>query len=152
MRNATILVLRLKGVATETIKNIVLAGIGKLVVVDTENVSEEDLGAGFFFRDEDVGTKVGPPLPHCKIRRGFATTREISACPASTAAIKMALYDFTMDSAHVCQARRAVVALEWRRHVSLSWSLQASLTLGTGAIACTRADLSPLTAGRCCKS
>ncbi|KAI0338896.1 hypothetical protein BDW22DRAFT_1337093 [Trametopsis cervina] len=57
MRNATILVLRLKGVATETIKNIVLAGIGKLVVVDTENVSEEDLGAGFFFRDEDVGTK-----------------------------------------------------------------------------------------------
>ena len=58
MRNATILVFRLKGVATETIKNIVLAGIGKLIVVDVENVSEEDLGAGFFFRDEDVGKKV----------------------------------------------------------------------------------------------
>ena len=58
MRNATILVLRLKGVATETIKNIVLAGIGKLVVVDTDDVSAEDLGAGFFFRDEDVGKKV----------------------------------------------------------------------------------------------
>jgi ubiquitin-like 1-activating enzyme E1 A len=58
MRNATILVITLKGVATETIKNIVLAGIGKLVVADPENVSPEDLGAGFFFRDEDVGMKV----------------------------------------------------------------------------------------------
>jgi len=58
MRNATILVVRLKGVATEAIKNVVLAGIGKLIIVDGENVSEEDLGAGFFFRDGDVGSKV----------------------------------------------------------------------------------------------
>jgi ubiquitin-like 1-activating enzyme E1 A len=58
MRNATILVITLKGLATETIKNIVLAGVGKLVVADPEEVSPEDLGAGFFFRDEDVGTKV----------------------------------------------------------------------------------------------
>ena len=58
MRNATILVVRLKGVATEAIKNVVLAGIGKLIVMDDENVSEEDLGAGFFFRDGDVGLKV----------------------------------------------------------------------------------------------
>ena len=58
MRNATILVVRLKGVATEAIKNIVLAGIGKLVVADPDDVAEQDLGAGFFFRDEDVGKKV----------------------------------------------------------------------------------------------
>jgi ubiquitin-like 1-activating enzyme E1 A len=58
MRNATIMVVRLRGTATETIKNIVLAGIGKLVIVDDERVSEEDLGAGFFFRDEDVSKKV----------------------------------------------------------------------------------------------
>ncbi|KAI0632488.1 hypothetical protein C8Q77DRAFT_1060503 [Trametes polyzona] len=57
MRNATIVVVRLKGVATEAIKNIVLAGIGKLIVVDPDNVAEEDLGAGFFYRDEDVGHK-----------------------------------------------------------------------------------------------
>ncbi|KAH9480515.1 SUMO-activating enzyme subunit 1 [Psilocybe cubensis] len=55
MRNATILVLNLRGVTTEAIKNMVLAGIGKLIIVDGENVSEEDLGAGFFFRDGDVG-------------------------------------------------------------------------------------------------
>ncbi|KAG6833427.1 hypothetical protein H0H87_006793 [Tephrocybe sp. NHM501043] len=55
MRNATILVVRLKGTATEAIKNMVLAGIGKLIIVDGEKVTEEDLGAGFLFRDEDVG-------------------------------------------------------------------------------------------------
>ena len=59
MRNAVILVVNLKGVATETIKNIVLAGIGKLVIVDGSIVSGEDLGAGFFFREEDVGRKAG---------------------------------------------------------------------------------------------
>src|SRR5258705_13771903 len=59
MRNAAILVVKLSGVATEAIKNMVLAGIGRLVVVDAENVCEEDLGAGFFFRDDDVGQKVG---------------------------------------------------------------------------------------------
>lgn len=58
MRNATVIVVRLRGTATEAIKNIVLAGIGKLVIVDGEEVTEEDLGAGFFFRDEDVGKKV----------------------------------------------------------------------------------------------
>ncbi|KAF8798777.1 hypothetical protein BYT27DRAFT_7122537 [Phlegmacium glaucopus] len=57
MRNATILVVRLRGVATEAIKNMVLAGIGKLIIIDSDIVSEEDLGAGFFFRDEDVGLK-----------------------------------------------------------------------------------------------
>jgi len=55
MRNATILVVRLRGVATEAIKNMVLAGIGRLILVDGDEVLEEDLGAGFFFRDEDVG-------------------------------------------------------------------------------------------------
>jgi ubiquitin-like 1-activating enzyme E1 A len=58
MRNATILVIRLRGVATEAIKNMVLAGTGKLIIMDSDNVTEEDLGTGFFFRDEDVGQKV----------------------------------------------------------------------------------------------
>lgn len=58
MRNATILVVQLKGTATEVIKNIVLSGIGKLVIVDEGEVLEEDLGSGFFFRDGDVGKKV----------------------------------------------------------------------------------------------
>lgn len=58
MRNAAILVVNIRGLATEVIKNIVLAGVGKLIMVDDEDVKEEDLGTGFFFRDEDVGRKV----------------------------------------------------------------------------------------------
>lgn len=57
MRNATIFVANLRGVATETVKNIVLAGIGKLIIWDCEDVAAEDLGVGFFFRDEDIGKK-----------------------------------------------------------------------------------------------
>jgi ubiquitin-like 1-activating enzyme E1 A len=58
MRNATVLVVRLKGVATEAIKNIVLAGIGKLIIVDDEFVAETDLGCGFFFSEASVGQLV----------------------------------------------------------------------------------------------
>ena len=66
MRNATVLVVRLRGVATEAIKNIVLAGIGKLIVMDDALVQPEDLAAGFFFRGEDVNTKrrVDAAKPH----------------------------------------------------------------------------------------
>ncbi|KAJ7645488.1 hypothetical protein DFH06DRAFT_1211474 [Mycena polygramma] len=45
------------GTATEVIKNIVLSGIGRIVIMDGGEVMEEDLGSGFFFRDEDVGKK-----------------------------------------------------------------------------------------------
>lgn len=62
MRNATILVLTIRGLATEVIKNIVLAGVGKLIIADNEDVKEEDLGTGFFFRDGDVGRKVRSQL------------------------------------------------------------------------------------------
>jgi len=48
----------IRGLATEVVKNIVLAGVGKLIIADNEDVKEEDLGTGFFFRDEDVGRKV----------------------------------------------------------------------------------------------
>lgn len=58
MRNATVLVVRLQGVATEAIKNIVLAGIGKLIIVDDKPVTEEDLGCGFFFSEQDIGKQV----------------------------------------------------------------------------------------------
>lgn len=62
MRNATICLVHLKGVATEVIKNIVLAGIGRLIVVDSADVHANDLGAGFFFREDDIGCKARSPF------------------------------------------------------------------------------------------
>lgn len=60
MRSSAVLVISLKGVAHEIIKNLVLAGIGKLIVMDHESVTEEDLGTGFLFREEEgaVGQNV----------------------------------------------------------------------------------------------
>ena len=89
MRNAAILVVNFRGVATETIKNIVLAGIGKLIVWDREDVAAEDLGAGFFFRDEDVGKKVRSCFS-CGLygKRGWV---ELPPCPVSASLLLLLL-------------------------------------------------------------
>ncbi|POV98554.1 hypothetical protein PSTT_14348 [Puccinia striiformis] len=49
--------INLRGITTEACKNIVLAGVGSITILDDLNVSVEDLGSGFFFRDEDIGLK-----------------------------------------------------------------------------------------------
>jgi ubiquitin-like 1-activating enzyme E1 A len=60
MRSSTILVLTLRSLAQETIKNLVLAGVGRLIVMDDASVAVEDFGAGLLFRegDGDAGKKV----------------------------------------------------------------------------------------------
>ena len=60
MRSSTVLILSLKTVAHEIVKNLVLAGIGRLIVMDNGVVTEEDLGSGFLFREEEgaVGQEV----------------------------------------------------------------------------------------------
>jgi len=44
--------------ANEVAKNLVLAGIGSLTILDHEVVTEEDLGAQFFLTEEHVGQNV----------------------------------------------------------------------------------------------
>ena len=61
MRSASVLVVTLRGLAAEVCKNVVLAGIGKLTILDDKDISEEDLGANFFLREEEIGQKVGQP-------------------------------------------------------------------------------------------
>ncbi|KDN51318.1 hypothetical protein K437DRAFT_254905 [Tilletiaria anomala UBC 951] len=55
IRKAHVLVQNIQGLATEAIKNIVLSGIGSLTIVDANEVAEEDLSSGFFYRGNDVG-------------------------------------------------------------------------------------------------
>ncbi|CAH7688416.1 hypothetical protein PPACK8108_LOCUS23383, partial [Phakopsora pachyrhizi] len=57
MRKSSVLIVNLKGLASEVCKNLVLAGIKSLTIVDDQDVSAEDLGAGFFFRENDIGKK-----------------------------------------------------------------------------------------------
>ncbi|KAK3990197.1 hypothetical protein QBC44DRAFT_72906 [Cladorrhinum sp. PSN332] len=58
IRNANILIITMKALANEIAKNLVLAGIGSLTVVDHEPVTEVDLGAQFFLSAEEnpIGT------------------------------------------------------------------------------------------------
>lgn len=58
IRTAKILLVSIKALANEIAKNLVLAGIGSLTIVDHEVVAEEDLFAQFFVTEEDVGKNV----------------------------------------------------------------------------------------------
>jgi len=42
-------------VGIETIKNLVLPGVGNFTIVDQNNVEEEDLGVNFFLAEESLG-------------------------------------------------------------------------------------------------
>ncbi|KAA8643119.1 hypothetical protein EYZ11_005819 [Aspergillus tanneri] len=55
LRSANILLITFKALANEIAKNLVLAGIGTLTIIDHESVTEEDLGAQFFVTEEHVG-------------------------------------------------------------------------------------------------
>ncbi|KAM0789682.1 hypothetical protein ACM66B_006544 [Microbotryomycetes sp. NB124-2] len=57
MRAASVLVVNFKGVSAEVVKNIVLAGVGSVTLLDDKTVSMVDLGANFFLRTDDVGQK-----------------------------------------------------------------------------------------------
>lgn len=58
LRSANILLITMKSLANEVAKNLVLAGIGSLTVLDHESVTEEDLGAQFFVYEEQIGQNV----------------------------------------------------------------------------------------------
>ncbi|KAJ5445067.1 Ubiquitin/SUMO-activating enzyme E1 [Penicillium cf. griseofulvum] len=51
IRSANILLITVKALANEVAKNLVLAGIGSLTIIDHQAVTEEDLGAQFFIAE-----------------------------------------------------------------------------------------------------
>lgn len=48
----------MKGLGNEICKNLVLAGIGSLTILDHEPVTVQDLGAQFFLTESDIGKNV----------------------------------------------------------------------------------------------
>jgi len=55
IRSANILLITLKALANEIAKNLVLAGIHSITILDHEVVTERDLGAQFFISQADIG-------------------------------------------------------------------------------------------------
>lgn len=67
IRNANILLIRMKALANEIAKNLVLAGIHSLTIIDHETVNESDLGAQFFISESDVGkNRASASAPHIR--------------------------------------------------------------------------------------
>lgn len=59
MRNTKILIVGMKSLSNEVVKNTVLAGVGGITILDPEQVDPKDLGAQFFLRESDIGSNVG---------------------------------------------------------------------------------------------
>lgn len=59
IRTANVLLITMKALANEVAKNLVLAGIGSLTVLDHEAVTEDDLASQFFVAERFVGVNVG---------------------------------------------------------------------------------------------
>ncbi|KAK6866129.1 hypothetical protein PG995_002657 [Apiospora arundinis] len=55
IQGATVLLITMRALANEIAKNLVLAGIGSLTIVDDQLVTEADLGAQFFLTKEHIG-------------------------------------------------------------------------------------------------
>ncbi|KAL8643249.1 MAG: hypothetical protein Q9228_000143 [Teloschistes exilis] len=55
LRSANILLIGMKALANEIAKNLVLAGIGSLTILDDQVITEEDLGSQFFISELHVG-------------------------------------------------------------------------------------------------
>ncbi|KAL4942132.1 hypothetical protein BDV06DRAFT_192969 [Aspergillus oleicola] len=55
IRSANILLITFKALANEIAKNLVLAGIGSLTIIDDAVATEEDIGAQFFLTSDCVG-------------------------------------------------------------------------------------------------
>lgn len=48
----------MRALGNEVCKNIALAGVGKITILDHETVQEQDLGAHFFLTENDIGKNV----------------------------------------------------------------------------------------------
>ena len=58
MRKANVLLITIKALGNEIAKNLVLAGIGSLTVLDPDTVTEEDIESQFFATEDHIGKNV----------------------------------------------------------------------------------------------
>jgi ubiquitin-like 1-activating enzyme E1 A len=63
LRAAKVLLAGFRGILTEVCKNLVLAGVNNVTILDRDPIRPSDLAAQFFLREEDVGQTVRPLPP-----------------------------------------------------------------------------------------
>lgn len=55
----------MKALANEIAKNVVLAGVGSMTIIDSENVVDDDLGSQFFISEQHIGMNVQISVNSC---------------------------------------------------------------------------------------
>src|SRR5271170_4316089 len=55
MRKANVLLINIRALGNEIAKNLVLAGIGSLTIMDSNIVTEADIASQFFITEENLG-------------------------------------------------------------------------------------------------
>ncbi|GAB7362196.1 hypothetical protein MBLNU230_g2222t1 [Neophaeotheca triangularis] len=89
IRSANILLISLRALGTEIAKNLVLAGISSLTIIDEEPVQDEDLECQYFVREEDLGI----PRAQAAIPRLSELNPRVSIQPGGSLPNLLALTD-----------------------------------------------------------
>jgi len=79
LRVANVLLAGFRGILTEVCKNLVLAGVNNVTILDQDPIRPSDLAAQFFLREEDVGKTV--PVVHLHIILGICSLHEFNSLP-----------------------------------------------------------------------
>jgi ubiquitin-like 1-activating enzyme E1 A len=67
LRVANVLFAGFRGILTEACKNLVLAGVNNVTILDEDPIRPSDLAAQFFLREEDVGKTRGAALERIQV-------------------------------------------------------------------------------------
>ena len=70
MRNTRVLLIGLKGLISEVCKNLVLAGVHSVTILEHEKTSATDLSSHLFLSEEDIGKNVKNCDPFIIMCRG----------------------------------------------------------------------------------
>eukprot|EP00949_MAST-11_sp_MAST-11-sp1_P004607 g4607.t1 len=125
LEEASILVLGSSATATETLKNLVLPGCGKITIVDDAIVGEGDLESNFFVTRESVGRKRGSVV--CELLKEL--NPDIRAClfidsssegyHASHGSDDFKNYDLVIATQMKEESLLAIAAQCWEQRINL---------------------------------
>jgi len=101
LAGARVVCLGSSAVATETLKNLVLPGLGRLLIIDDARVTESDLGQNFFLEESDLGRYRAEAVLEHLLSLNPDVTGEFSTLPISDLSETdvLAVFQESMDTA-----------------------------------------------------
>jgi molybdopterin/thiamine biosynthesis adenylyltransferase len=78
MRKANILLITMKALGNEVAKNLVLAGIGSLTILDPDVVAQSDVATQFFVMEQDIGKNVPSNCLEIMLTQAYSEQKRLS--------------------------------------------------------------------------